>query len=167
MTASSLAHLLHGRRYKRGCWKARCPVHQEKTASLSIREGKYAILVHCFGCGADGEAVMKALGLPTRQLFYSTEVSPQIRQQISEEHYLERLHRRLGLMDMLHYLEPANRRYWAKAIEGCEQDIIRLHRKLYPDKPLISRLRGVRKCGPQIVGKVWDAVRDDPDRRTW
>jgi len=33
--------------------KAKCPFHNEKTASLSIKNGRYM----CFGCGASGDVI--------------------------------------------------------------------------------------------------------------
>lgn len=52
-----------------GRWVARCPAHQDKTPSLSIRElpdGR--ILIHCFtGCSVD--AVLSAIGLELSDLF--------------------------------------------------------------------------------------------------
>lgn len=54
-----------------GCdWWALCPVHRERTPSLSLKllpDG--AVLVHCFGCGANGLDVCAALQLPSSALF--------------------------------------------------------------------------------------------------
>lgn len=36
-------------------WSARCPFHQEKSASFTVSEGKE--MFYCFGCGAGGDAV--------------------------------------------------------------------------------------------------------------
>ena len=59
-----------------GQWIARCPAHDDRSPSLSIREaddGK--ILVNCFaGCGAID--VLDALGLPWAALFPSKATSP-------------------------------------------------------------------------------------------
>jgi hypothetical protein len=33
--------------------KAKCPFHDEKTASFSIKDNKY----HCFGCGVSGDTI--------------------------------------------------------------------------------------------------------------
>ena len=48
-----------------GVWSGRhamvcCPAHEDRTPSLSIRQGRYSILVHCFA-GCDGADVMRAL----------------------------------------------------------------------------------------------------------
>jgi hypothetical protein len=50
-------------------WIARCPAHQDKSPSLSIREtADGRILLHCFGgCGALD--IVDALGLRLRDLF--------------------------------------------------------------------------------------------------
>src|SRR5262245_1267419 len=44
-------------------WKAKCPAHDDRTPSLSVKEGdKQAVVLNCFaGCGF--EAILRALGL--------------------------------------------------------------------------------------------------------
>lgn len=52
----------------RGRWMARCPAHDDRSPSLSIRETDDRILVHCHaGCGAAD--VVAAVGLELRDLF--------------------------------------------------------------------------------------------------
>lgn len=51
-------------------WLAKCSVHEDKTPSLAIRyldNGR--ILLHCFGCGANGIEIIKSLGLNPSDLF--------------------------------------------------------------------------------------------------
>jgi hypothetical protein len=51
-------------------WLARCSVHNEKTPSLAVRlldDGR--ILMHCFGCGANGIEIIQSLGLDPAELF--------------------------------------------------------------------------------------------------
>jgi hypothetical protein len=50
-------------------WKARCPAHDDRNPSLSIKEGSDGrVLLHCFaGCSTD--AVCSALGMKTADLF--------------------------------------------------------------------------------------------------
>lgn len=57
-----------------GKWKARCPVpeHGDTFGSLSVRRGKKAVLLHCFG-GCSKEDVLMGLGLRMRDLFGSEE----------------------------------------------------------------------------------------------
>lgn len=49
-------------------WMAKCPAHQDRRASLSIREAEDRLLLHCFaGCAV--EEVCQALGIKVRDLF--------------------------------------------------------------------------------------------------
>ena len=58
-----LAGLERVRRTAPGKWQARCPAHQDRAPSLSIRETDHGlVLLHCFG-GCTTEAVIGALGL--------------------------------------------------------------------------------------------------------
>ncbi|MGC2517863.1 MAG: DNA primase [Burkholderiales bacterium] len=52
-----------------GRWLARCPSHEDKTPSLSLREiDDGRVLVHCFA-GCDVESVLAAVGLDFDALF--------------------------------------------------------------------------------------------------
>ncbi|MES2101675.1 MAG: DNA primase [Pseudomonadota bacterium] len=56
-----------------GQWSARCPAHEDKAPSLSIKElpdGR--ILLHCFG-GCDVQDVIAAIGLEVSDLFPPTD----------------------------------------------------------------------------------------------
>lgn len=57
-----------------GKFIARCPAHQDKSPSLSIREGIDRILLHCFA-GCQPESIVAALGLEMRDLFTDTPTS--------------------------------------------------------------------------------------------
>ena len=50
-------------------YTACCPVHNDKTPSLSLEEPADRVLIHCFGCQANGIEVMDALGLSHSFLF--------------------------------------------------------------------------------------------------
>ena len=55
MTADELVARLEGARERGpGRWSARCPSHDDKSPSLSVREGdEGTVLLHCFaGCSA-------------------------------------------------------------------------------------------------------------------
>lgn len=61
----------------RGKWIARCPAHDDRDPSLSIREGDDGrVLIHCFtGCSVPD--IVAALGLQMGDLFaQSTPASP-------------------------------------------------------------------------------------------
>jgi hypothetical protein len=46
-----------------------CPVHDDKSPSMGITEKEGKVLIHCFSCGATGQEVMEAIGLPVSGLF--------------------------------------------------------------------------------------------------
>jgi len=51
-------------------WMACCPLHEDRTPSLSIREEPDgAILLWCFSCNGNGAAIIPALGLDLADLF--------------------------------------------------------------------------------------------------
>jgi hypothetical protein len=69
MTADALlGRLDRDRRVGDGRWVARCPAHEDRSPSLSIRElNDGRVLVHDFG-GCSTEAVLGALGLRLENL---------------------------------------------------------------------------------------------------
>lgn len=70
MTAENLLSRLEGvRDLGAGRWLARCPAHQDRRASLSIREmNDGRVLVHDFA-GCDVQDVIEAVGLTLADLF--------------------------------------------------------------------------------------------------
>lgn len=64
MTANDIARVLRARRSGSG-WMAKCPAHDDKNPSLSIREADGKVLVYCHaGCGQrDVIETLKAKGL--------------------------------------------------------------------------------------------------------
>ncbi len=66
-----------------GRWIARCPAHEDRSPSLSIREVDDRVLLHDFG-GCDTSAVLAALGLSLSDLFDKPLVScaPPVRSRI-------------------------------------------------------------------------------------
>lgn len=64
MTAAQIAQRLHGRKMPSG-WMTRCPAHDDRNPSLSLRDIDGKVLVHCHA-GCDQRSVieaLKALGL--------------------------------------------------------------------------------------------------------
>ena len=55
-------------------WMGCCPVHQDKTPSMKIKDVGNKILIYCHGCGAKGPEVMKALGMPLSWIFGGQEL---------------------------------------------------------------------------------------------
>lgn len=64
MTAESIALALEGRRSKAG-WVCKCPAHDDRSPSLSLRDDNGRVLVYCFsGCSqVDVIAALRARGL--------------------------------------------------------------------------------------------------------
>jgi hypothetical protein len=64
-----LSRLEGVKRTGNGIWLARCPAHQDKSPSLSIREADdNKVLIHCFaGCSA--HEIVSAVGLEITDLF--------------------------------------------------------------------------------------------------
>ena len=84
ISASEFARLVKGRRVKPGSWMARCPAHDDRSASLHISEGKGDIvLIHCFA-GCPPLAVLRALGLTWSDV-YKQGLTPEVwREQVAE-----------------------------------------------------------------------------------
>jgi hypothetical protein len=70
MSAAAIVERLRGtRRTGDGRWIAKCPAHEDRRASLSIRElGDGRVLVHCF-TGCQVEAILAAVDLEFEALF--------------------------------------------------------------------------------------------------
>ncbi len=76
MTAAAFADLVQAQPTGAGRWKARCPAHNDRSPSLSIREGYDGrVLVLCrAGCALD--TILAALRLGKRDLFAGPPPSP-------------------------------------------------------------------------------------------
>jgi hypothetical protein len=69
MTAAALAQLLDARPSGRGKWQARCPAHDDRSPSLSVREGDNGkTLIRCWAGCATAD-VLRAAGLTWADLF--------------------------------------------------------------------------------------------------
>lgn len=77
MTAADFAALVEARRTGAGKWQARCPAHDDRSPSLSIRAGQDGrVLVHCFaGCVLEG--ILSALNLTRGDLFAGPPPTPE------------------------------------------------------------------------------------------
>jgi len=49
-------------------WSARCPAHEDKGPSLSVRNSDGKILLHCF-CGCSVPEIIESIGLDMADLF--------------------------------------------------------------------------------------------------
>ena len=51
-------------------WVALCPVHDDRTASMGIKEcSDGTVLMNCFACGANGMEIAEAAGVSSSELF--------------------------------------------------------------------------------------------------
>ena len=57
------------KRLGHGRAQARCPAHADSDPSMTVKEGKSCILMHCFA-GCSFEDIVAALGLKPHQLLY-------------------------------------------------------------------------------------------------
>lgn len=64
-----LPHLHKVRSTGKNSWVACCCCHEDKTPSMTLTEQNDTLLIHCFGCGANGKDVCDALGLDPFILF--------------------------------------------------------------------------------------------------
>lgn len=58
-----------------GKWRARCPAHDDRVASLSVRAGERAALLHCFA-GCPVKEVCAAIGIKHSDIFYDQTPNP-------------------------------------------------------------------------------------------
>lgn len=77
MNVEALLTRLQGVRRNETGWSARCPAHEDKNPSLSVREEEDKILLHCFA-GCTVEAICHALGVQLSELFIDNRSAPRI-----------------------------------------------------------------------------------------
>jgi len=70
MTIASVLPLLERAKRAGKGYQARCPAHDDQNPSLSVWEGSMRLQFHCHA-GCDEAAVLRALGLELKDLFYS------------------------------------------------------------------------------------------------
>jgi hypothetical protein len=69
-----LSRLDHVKRTGAGRWQARCPAHDDRGPSLSIRElDDGRVLIHCFA-GCDAHEILAAVSLEMDVLFPASEI---------------------------------------------------------------------------------------------
>ena len=132
MRASDISRLLRGKRTGPGKYIAKCPAHPDRTPSLSIRDGRDAVLLKCWpGCTV--EDVVAAMGLKMSDLWYDKNryVAPEVSQRIKSERRLEDLEHELGLVLFLRVLEPWNH-YWQALDHFLSRERKELIFSLYP-----------------------------------
>ena len=114
MTPSEVAHHFNARRVGDRRWITKCPAHDDRSPSLSIRAANNGrTLIHCFG-GCRIEEVILAAGIAWSDLFPPSSYSPPSRRRRDPE--------------KIRRLEAAKElRGWAKTTGRLLRD--RLHRR--------------------------------------
>jgi hypothetical protein len=138
MTASELATLLKAKRNGRGKWVARCPAHDERTASLHITDMGASMRLKCFGCGAGGLQVMKALELRSKDLFVDSgkyDLTPAMKAKFKDEWRLEHLDSMvLVFIANAYFFEPERKDYWLRGERVINREIKQIRDRLYPEE---------------------------------
>lgn len=73
MKAEMLARLLNGKRCGKG-YLVSCPAHEDRNPSLSVRDGRHGLVVHCFA-GCSSHDVMAALPQFGNEIRFNSERS--------------------------------------------------------------------------------------------
>ena len=64
-------------------WTAKCPAHEDRSPSLSVKEGQRGVMLHCHA-GCSFAAIVEALGLKRSDAFYEPLSAPQRRQRATK-----------------------------------------------------------------------------------
>jgi len=83
-----ISRLEHVRKSGEASWMARCPAHDDKTASLSIKDSNGKILITCHA-GCSTASVLSALGLKLADLFSEPRAVSPVKQIIAEYNYFD------------------------------------------------------------------------------
>lgn len=129
MTAERISELLSARKVSKG-WQAKCPAHEDRTASLSISPGDDGrVLLHCHA-GCRLEDIASAAGIEMTDLF-ADDTKPKQRSRIVAEYdYLDEIGERLYQVVRL---EPKSFRQrkpegggWNWSVKGVRRVLYRL-----------------------------------------
>ena len=74
---------LEGVRKSGAGWIAKCPAHEDRSPSLSVKEGQRGVMLRCFA-GCSFAAITEALGLRQSDLFYESLSAPQKQQRAAK-----------------------------------------------------------------------------------
>lgn len=136
------SRLDHCRQVRDGEWLARCPAHDDKSPSLTIKDaGDGRTLIHCFaGCGAVD--VVEALGLDMGALFPPTDRNYHAERK-QREQTVDELVVEIAMADM-----RAGKPIKAEDRQRCREALLRLDSgKPSPDVERDSAARGCAAVG--------------------
>jgi hypothetical protein len=136
MTTIQIARIFKARLVGKGKYSAKCPAHQDRVASLEIKEGRKRglTIVGCYA-GCYQADVLAAVGLRQRDLFEDSDwkPTPEIRQRWSDEDEYDAAGRALVIAEWLGVLEPGKRNYWRAVARNYFEQWYWLRCKLEPE----------------------------------
>jgi hypothetical protein len=161
MNADEFARLLRAKRIGRGRWIACCPSHEthgNHRPSLSIAEGRKAVVFRCMSQGCSANEILAAMGLTWKDILGERDVTPEMRGRWKDEKRLEDLEHDCSLFLILRFADKKKRRYWAAAERNTMVKIGELRDKLEPAK---AKLRVQREKVHSTIAKfgfdkMWD-----------
>lgn len=121
-------------------WTARCPAHPDKSASLSVAEGRDGrVLVRCFA-GCETLAVVHAVGLELRDLFPERieDASPERRAELRELHRQSGWTAALGVLAREAAIVQLAADHVSKGVPLAIEDLARL-------QTAVERIQGCRE----------------------
>ena len=136
LTTAEIVRVFHGKRAKKGNWRAICPVHGGKyTGPLSINEHPdRSTGLYCFG-GCDVRDILASKGLTLGDLYADKRtMTPEIRRQMADEDRLKLKARQHGLAIMAQAALPGERNYWRVVERNLAVEIRRLRDTIYPSE---------------------------------
>lgn len=115
------------RQLSKNTYQALCPVHDEKSASLHITDKGDCVLMHCFGCGANGKEVCEALGIDPMEVLFEKTFKPvegKIKHKISARDILTCL--RVDVLTLNIYAQKINegKEYSKEKLSQCTKRIM-------------------------------------------
>ena len=161
MNADEFARLLRAKRIGRGKWIACCPAHEthgKHRPSLSIAEGRKAVVFKCMSAGCSANEILAAMGLGWKDILGERDVTPEMRGRWKDEKRLEDLEHDCSLFLILRFADKKKRRYWAAAERNTMVKIGELRDKLDADnaKLLLRRQRAHDTIAKFGFDKVWE-----------
>jgi len=164
LTADDVADLCQGAKRIHGGWIVRCPVHEDRSPSLSIRRGKKGTVLHCHAACSNVD-IAAALGFRMAQLFEdynhsggnNTDIDQQLRSMIRDSRKDAYVPQTLGAV-------------MGKAFTGPHEDWFRTYELHWEwmdmDWEVVSRYQGTMTVVMfEYLSRWWDTL--DPRTRDW
>lgn len=159
MTAEEFARILRAKRTGRGKFVALCPAHEthgKHRPSLSIAEGRKAVVFKCMSAGCTANEILAAMGLTWKNILGERDVTPEMRGRWKDEQKLRDLEHNHGLFLLLQVADKKKRRYWEAAERNTGVKIQTLRDKLEPEQAALRLQR--ERVYAAIEKYGWDSL---------